>query len=127
MIDFDGFSKMTLITGKGWGGNMLAAQQSAQQFASSIEYAATQFKEVLNAMKTEKEIEFESEMCDVYMDLPGADVSLPCPACDMRTDLAGVIISLNDDHKWSREEIADWVDTLHDEGYVDLSFKERNV
>jgi hypothetical protein len=35
-----------------------------------------------------------------------------------------MIQHLNDHHKWTREgQIADWLDKLHDDGMVDLSFK----
>ena len=35
-----------------------------------------------------------------------------CPAenCKKKLSLAALIVHLNDDHRWSREQIADWVD-----------------
>jgi hypothetical protein len=74
---------------------------------------------------------FEEEMIDCYERLPGYDVlQLSCPAnpanddegksCYPR-DLHSTIMHLNDRHKWSRERIADWVESL--EEYVDLEFK----
>lgn len=48
--------------------------------------------------------------------------SVPCPkGCRPgfhEGNIASLIVHLNDDHKWSREQIADWLDTLD----VDLSF-----
>ena len=44
----------------------------------------------------------------------------PAEACTKRLSLAAVIVHLNDDHRWSREDIADWVESsnsgLHPEG-----------
>jgi hypothetical protein len=46
-----------------------------------------------------------------YSGLPGALVELDCPACEQRQRdiLASVVTHLNDDHRWSREKIAEWV------------------
>jgi hypothetical protein len=43
-----------------------------------------------------------------------------CPAqdCDVRSIVTRAVIHLNDKHEWSREAIADWLETLD----VDLSF-----
>jgi hypothetical protein len=43
----------------------------------------------------------------------------PLSNCAYPDFLSDIIIHLNDEHKWSRERIADWLDTLP----VDLSFK----
>lgn len=43
------------------------------------------------------------------------DVIAPCPACGDVIDvceLGGIITHLNDDHRWTREAIADWVSTV---------------
>lgn len=37
--------------------------------------------------------------------------------------LANVIIRLNDELRWTREEIADWLDGLHADGIIDLNAK----
>lgn len=69
--------------------------------------------------------------------LPGMDHMERCPARDSdpkrcltqylygsKATLWNMIQHLNDHHKWTREgEIADWLDKLHDDGKVDLSFK----
>lgn len=63
--------------------------------------------------------------------LPGLFSKVECP-CDLcwssidgakLTPLKLVIIHLNDQMKWSREQIADWLDELHESGAVDLEFK----
>lgn len=49
--------------------------------------------------------------------------------CDCRTDadrplrstVKNAVIHLNDDHKWTRERIADWLDELHTSGTVNLT------
>lgn len=65
--------------------------------------------------------------------LPGMKFETFCPEPDFlmcthpfisrKQTLWGLIQHLNDRHKWSREQIADWLDKLHDDGAVDLSFK----
>ena len=35
-----------------------------------------------------------------------------CPACNRCATIAGTVIHLNDDHTWSREDIADWLDLV---------------
>ena len=70
-------------------------------------------------------------------DLPGAGMRMPYRCiyddCGMgsfsskniRTPtVASVVMHLNDYHKLSREQIADWLDKLHDDELVDLTFKE---
>jgi hypothetical protein len=42
------------------------------------------------------------------------DVEIPCPACGKvgaECHLT-LLAHLNDDHRWTRERIADWLDTL---------------
>lgn len=34
-----------------------------------------------------------------------------CPACPCSAYLGSLLIHLNDDHGWSRESIADWLET----------------
>lgn len=52
--------------------------------------------------------------------LPALQVEVlsPCEQHAWSSELEAVIIHLNDTHKWSREQIADWLDTLD----VDLAF-----
>lgn len=51
--------------------------------------------------------------------LPGLSERIACPACPQNiTSLDNVIVCLNDRHRWTREQIADWLDGLD----VDLRF-----
>lgn len=46
---------------------------------------------------------------------PGLTEIVHCPACDDYDELCGLtdlIIHLNDGHEWTREQIADWLETL---------------
>lgn len=52
-------------------------------------------------------------------ELPGVREMVKHPVNGNTYTLETVIISLNDQHKWTREEIADWLDTLD----IDLTFK----
>jgi hypothetical protein len=44
--------------------------------------------------------------------------------CASHRSLHGMVMHLNDRHKADRAVIADWLDKIHDDGIVDLSFKE---
>lgn len=49
------------------------------------------------------------------------EVALPCKPCEYTVESEGTrplqsaIFHLNDSHKWSRERIADWVQTIEDQ------------
>jgi len=53
--------------------------------------------------------------------LPGLKVRIKHPCQGDNLPIREIIISLNDKHKWSRERIADWLDTLD----VDLNFSPQ--
>lgn len=38
--------------------------------------------------------------------------SSPCPVCQCEYQVICIITHLNDDHRWTRERIADWVETI---------------
>lgn len=44
---------------------------------------------------------------------PIEDVRVPCPACPVGYEipLTGVVLHLNDEHRWTRERIADFVES----------------
>ena len=50
--------------------------------------------------------------------LPALRAQMTCPHCTLREQLQTVIIHLNDSAKWTRGQVADWLDTLD----LDLSF-----
>lgn len=61
---------------------------------------------------------------DLLRHVPGASgvkVLCPHPGCRGTASLRASIIGLNDTHGWSRERIADWLDSLHEQGIVDLT------
>lgn len=71
--------------------------------------------------------------------LPGAKVLVSCPRCTSLietgvrpldftmmikpNELIEVVMHLNDDHKESRDSIADWIDSLHDDGIINAEFE----
>lgn len=64
-------------------------------------------------------------------ELPGMEyVPGGCPSDDVKKKCANsskwilfyVVQHLNDEHKWTREQISDWLDELHDSGKVNLEF-----
>ena len=54
-------------------------------------------------------------------ELPGLDEMVKHPVDGRQGSLKHVIINLNDQHRWTREQIADWLDTLD----IDLRFKNE--
>lgn len=66
-------------------------------------------------------VSIEGALKEAIPGLENAKVPNGCPACvnDQRQrHVTDAVIHLNDVHKWTREEIADWLDTLD----CDLSF-----
>lgn len=65
----------------------------------------------------------EQEISELATDLPGMETRVTCPMLNKlskdeswvlhcrggQTDLMRVMIHLNDHHKWTREQIADWL------------------
>lgn len=83
---------------------------------------------------------FESQLAHFSQSLPGIHEEIDqCPllgveyhsvahngprVCDRKHNfLSSMIIHLNDHHKWSREQIADWVESLP----IDTSFKDEDA
>lgn len=62
------------------------------------------------------EASLQNGMLDTALEamFPLSVVQAKCPACETFPwgDAASVIIHLNDDHEWSREAIADWVESV---------------
>lgn len=49
-----------------------------------------------------------------YVGWVGGRPGLLCPVCsaEERPTIRGAVVHLNDDHRWTREAIADWLETL---------------
>ena len=60
---------------------------------------------------------------------PWANVPLvaECPACDLplRQKVGAVVAHLNNEHRWTRERIADWVQTLEDAQTTPVESREE--
>jgi len=54
--------------------------------------------------------------------LPGLNARVKHPVTKEEAPIKDIIINLNDYHKWTREAIADWLETLD----VDLRFKSKD-
>lgn len=54
-------------------------------------------------------------------------VKPPCACAAADSQLGAVIVHLNDDHYWTRERIADWLDVIHDPDALDLRLMNRGV
>lgn len=61
--------------------------------------------------------------------LPGMEFRTECPGeflgnpCVYKDRLYHMVQHLNDEHRWTRESIADFLDELHDSGQVNLEFQ----
>jgi hypothetical protein len=53
--------------------------------------------------------------------LPGVEQIAVHPVAKNVNSIRNIIINLNDVHKWTREQIADWLDSLD----VDLTFQSK--
>lgn len=49
------------------------------------------------------------------------ELMVKCTQCTFSNDVIGLVIHLNDRHKWSREDVADYLDSLD----IDLSIGEK--
>lgn len=64
-------------------------------------------------------------MLGLAQQLPGAMDYADCPECTpacYETPLYAIIMELNDFHHWTREQIADWLETLD----IDIEFGDRH-
>lgn len=57
----------------------------------------------------------------VYGKLPMLQTASECPVCGYLLEVGFVLTHLNDHHRWTREQIADWVET------VELAVTERSA
>ena len=78
-------------------------------------------KKRLDKFIAENSTEMEREAAK----LPNINAYARHPVTSTLAPLWVIVTNLNDHHKWSRDQIADWLDDLNDEGVVDLSFKEK--
>lgn len=62
-----------------------------------------------------------SKQTPLWAAVPALAEFANCPACSLprKKQLWGLIQHINDEHKWSREAIADWLETLD----MDINFK----
>lgn len=55
----------------------------------------------------------DDELEEAFPILRDSEPSVACPSCANTVHMSpmGLIVHLNDTHKWTREQIADWVET----------------
>lgn len=58
---------------------------------------------------------FEVNPESLANDLPGIQEVVEHPINKKRMSLRSAIINLNDNHRWTREKIADWIETLENQ------------
>lgn len=94
-------------------------RESMNLTSESISFMVNQFQVSPADWEELPQTDFE----ELSKSLPGSHVSVDCPVCDKsshRELLPDIIIHLNDEHHWTREQIADWLETLD----IDLEFKD---
>lgn len=107
---------------------------SQQQESYFVTNAVKSLRDVFDNMTLEKVATFSDksnwlQVSDASKNLPGVDsLVLPHSKCkhypsDSRQLLWGYIQHLNDHHNMSREQIADWLDELHDSGQINIEFQ----
>lgn len=72
----------------------------------------------------------KSELAILAESLPGIQRMVAHPLTGNKGTLYSVIMSLNDGHKWSREQIADWLDEIsdpEDKDGPDLRFRPKSA
>lgn len=97
---------------------------------------------IIFGMGTEDQ-RIRDELSKLADSLPGMDAKITCPeyvapkyeqfteeqwalACrGGQKDLLRVVMHLNDHHKWSREQIADWIEQEHSAGNINVAFEEK--
>lgn len=59
-------------------------------------------------------LKMSDAVCDLRTQLPVLEINTTCPACALFNHelVFHVAVHLNDKHRWTRENIADWVDGL---------------
>lgn len=57
---------------------------------------------------------FFKDASELALDIPGLNKVVKHPVTGNSTSIYNIIINLNDHHEWTREQIADWLDTLDD-------------
>lgn len=51
------------------------------------------------------------DLSDLVVEIfPELHVIAKCPECLLRDELGDMIVHLNDEHKWTRNQIANWID-----------------
>lgn len=96
----------------------LATQSDLLKFLKEHEDVFTKagYKEaILTANVTpffnDKQVSYDTPY-SLARQLPGIDMVVKNPKTGLQESLYSVIIRLNDGYKWSRDEIADWIETL---------------
>lgn len=101
-------------------------------------------RDTLGGVKESRRVKKAREELDLLAhQLPGASSPMRCPLWKPKDhdkythdewelfcrggqkDLLRVIMHLNDHHRWTREQIADFVQEQHDAGNIDVSFEAK--
>lgn len=96
----------------------------ADTFATDImiDIPASYHEMIKHLFAPSPEERLNRELAEASSQLPGAGQWARCPDCRAIAGLHSVIAHLNDDHKWDRNRIADWLDELADAGRINIDF-----
>ena len=71
-------------------------------------------------------ISISTDMEKAVYGLPQMETIVVNPVNGLKGTLLDTVASLNDNERWTREEIADWIDSLEETG-LDMSFEKGEV
>jgi hypothetical protein len=98
---------------------------SIDSVAKQIEDRYNINKNILKKYDKEEPVD-PDDFGSLAMRLPCAKTRVVHPVHSRLAPLWVVVIDLNDGFKWTREQIADWLDNLHESGTLDLSFAGKS-
>jgi hypothetical protein len=93
--------------------NVIALKKAYAEMSVAAGITPKQLDTMLNSMPSEDP--YEDMLSELFSQYPVLNKIKSCPErlCTTRQEFVrGIVMHLNDKHKWSREQIADWVDSL---------------
>jgi len=121
MSDKNNHTLMKKYLEENYGGDKIVPLEIETYYDAStgmIHYKPVEQKPSFKSGKKQQSIETQ-----VDNTLPGLNEACVHPVTHEQTTVKYAIINLNDHHKWTREQVADWLETLD----VDLRFKSPDA
>jgi hypothetical protein len=97
------------------------AKKISANYDKNLLQAVISYHESVNGLIPKGIIGQTTNVEELSKQLPGVEQIAVHPVAKNVNSIRNIIINLNDVHKWTREQIADWLDSLD----VDLTFKVK--